>query len=110
MVQRETMCWSFESLGMSCVCSDKRAKLGSHMERCIFIGCPDGYKGWKFYNPETDKVIICELADFDERYTYKGQVLTPKESIDPEPQPLIPGIENDALPDVKVQKSDQTGD
>ena len=64
----------------------------------IFIGYPDGYKGWKFYNPETNKVIICECADFDERYTYKGQLLTPKERIDPEPQPLIPGIEDDALP------------
>ena len=39
------------------------------MEKCIFIGYPDGYKSWKFYNPEIDKVIICERADFDERYT-----------------------------------------
>jgi transposase InsO family protein len=78
---------------------DKRAKLGSHMEKCIFIGYPDGYKGWKFYNPETNKVIICERADFDERYNYEGQLLIPKESIDPEPRPLIPGIEDDALPD-----------
>jgi hypothetical protein len=78
---------------------DKRAKLGSHMEKCIFIGYPDGYKGWKFYNPETNKVIICERADFDERYNYEGQLLIPKESIDPEPWPLIPGIEDDALPD-----------
>lgn len=39
---------------------DKRAKLGSHMEKCIFIGYPIGYKGWKFYNPITKKVIICE--------------------------------------------------
>ena len=39
---------------------DKHAKLGSHMEKCIFIGYPSGYKGWKFYNPETKKVIISE--------------------------------------------------
>ena len=44
---------------------DKCTKLGSHMEKCIFIGYPDGYKGWKFYNP-TEKVIISERADFDE--------------------------------------------
>ena len=25
---------------------DKRAALGSHMEKCIFIGYPPGYKGW----------------------------------------------------------------
>jgi len=29
-----------------------------------------GYKGWKFYNSKTKKVIISERADFDERYTY----------------------------------------
>ena len=55
---------------------DKRAKLGSHMEKCIFIGYPSGYKGWKFYNPETEKVIISERADFDERFTYKGGQLS----------------------------------
>jgi len=30
---------------------DKRAGLNSHMEKCVFIGYPQGYKGWKFYNP-----------------------------------------------------------
>ena len=55
---------------------DKCAKLGSHMEKCIFIGYPSGYKGWKFYNPETEKVIISERADFDERFTYKGGQLS----------------------------------
>ena len=32
---------------------DKRdwGNLGSHMEKCIFIGYPHDYKGWKFYNP-----------------------------------------------------------
>ena len=41
---------------------DKRplGSLGSHMEKCIFIGYPQGYKAWKFYNPETKKVIISE--------------------------------------------------
>ena len=38
------------------------------MEKCIFIGYPEGYKGWKFYNPTTKKTIISERADFDERY------------------------------------------
>ena len=46
---------------------DKRVGLSSHMEKCIFIGYPEGYKGWKFYNPVTKKVIISERADFDER-------------------------------------------
>jgi hypothetical protein len=32
------------------------------------LGYPQGYKGWKFYNPATQKVVISERADFDERY------------------------------------------
>ncbi len=36
------------------------------MEKCVFIGYPQGYKGWKFYNPVTKKVVISERADFDE--------------------------------------------
>jgi transposase InsO family protein len=49
---------------------DKRplGSLGAHMEKCIFIGYPQGYKGWKFYNPETRKAVISERADFDERF------------------------------------------
>ena len=38
------------------------------MEKCVFIGYPQGYKGWKFYNPTTKKTMISERADFDERY------------------------------------------
>ena len=37
------------------------------MEKCIFIGYPTGYKGWKFYNPHTKRIIISERAEFDER-------------------------------------------
>ena len=55
------------------------------------------HKGWKFYNPETDQVIICEYADSDKRYTNKEQLLPPKENIDPQPQLLISGIEDDTL-------------
>src|ERR1700691_4211277 len=56
------------------------------MKKCVFIGYPKGYKGWKFYNPKTKKVIISERADFDERYNYEGAVL----STEPELRPLIP--------------------
>src|SRR4051812_49986805 len=38
------------------------------MEKCIFLGYPDGYKGWKFFNPLTKYIVISERADFDERY------------------------------------------
>jgi len=47
---------------------DKQVGLGSHMEKCVFIGYPQGYKGWKFYNPTLKKTVIAERADFDERY------------------------------------------
>ena len=64
---------------------DKRSSLGSHMDKCIFIGYPDGYKGWKFYNPQTKKVIISERADFDERFTYDGAPLQTKDHYVPDP-------------------------
>ena len=54
---------------------DKREALGSHMEKCIFIGYPEGMKAWKFWNPVTKKVVISERADFDERYMYKSLLL-----------------------------------
>lgn len=40
------------------------------MEKCIFIGYPEGYKGWLFYNPNTKRMVISERAEFDERYTW----------------------------------------
>jgi hypothetical protein len=46
---------------------DQRKSLQSHMQKCVFIGYPAGYKGWLFYNPTTKKMIISERAEFDER-------------------------------------------
>jgi len=34
---------------------DKRRSLQPHMEKCVFMGYTSGYKGWKFYNPTTQK-------------------------------------------------------
>ncbi|KAF7779129.1 hypothetical protein Agabi119p4_3474 [Agaricus bisporus var. burnettii] len=56
---------------------DKRNSLQPHYEKCVFIGYPAGYKGWKFYNPVTKRTVISERADFDERYfpgTSKAQL------------------------------------
>jgi hypothetical protein len=47
---------------------DKRKQFEPRMQKCVFIGYPEGYKGWKFYNPRTRKMIISERAEFDERY------------------------------------------
>jgi len=32
----------------------------------MFMGYPSSYKGWKFYNPTTQKYLISEHAEFDE--------------------------------------------
>lgn len=59
----------FGSLAYVHVQKDKRgSSLGSHMEKCIFLGYPEGYKGWRFYNPVSKRIIISERAMFDERY------------------------------------------
>jgi hypothetical protein len=43
---------------------DKRNSLQPHYEKCVFIGYPAGYKGWKFYNPVTKRSIVSERAFF----------------------------------------------
>ena len=65
---------------------DKRTGIGSHMEKCVFIGYPEGYKGWMFYNPTTKRTVISERAEFDERYfpCLKHSTSTP-ELFDPPP-------------------------
>src|SRR6201994_2853397 len=32
----------------------------------VFIGYPDGYKGWKFWDPVSKRTFISERAEFDE--------------------------------------------
>ena len=46
---------------------DKRKKLESHMQKCIFVGYPPDYHAWTFYNPVTGQFIISKCAAFDER-------------------------------------------
>ena len=51
----------------------------------------EGYKGWKFYNPEIKKVVICERAEFNERYSYLEKLLKREvEDKDSALRPLIP--------------------
>ena len=47
---------------------DKWVGINVHMEKCIFIGYPEGFKAWKFYNPITKHIIISKRAEFDECY------------------------------------------
>ena len=60
--------WEWGCIAYVHIQKDKRSSLGSHMEKCVFIGYPEGYKGWKFYNPDTKKMVISERAEFDEWY------------------------------------------
>ena len=91
---------------------DKCSSLGSCMEKCIFIGYPEGYKGWKFYNPQTKKVIISERADFDEHYTYNGAPLQTKDHYVPEPSygeltpvPIVDDEEPPAVVEPPIQQN-----
>ncbi|KAI0923982.1 hypothetical protein AcV5_010529 [Taiwanofungus camphoratus] len=82
---------------------DQRSALGPHMQKCVFIGYPDGYKGWKFYNPTTKKTIISERADFDERYfpglKHTSSIHPPAAAVAPESVPVPDfGGDNDPAP------------
>ena len=74
---------------------DKRKGFAPHMEKCVFLGYPKGYKGWCFYNPTTKKTVISERAEFDER-DFHGRFrapIVPREptSSSPSPSPeLVP--------------------
>ena len=66
------------------------------MEKCVFLGYPDGYKGWKFYNPTSKHTLISERADFDERYFPMSKRLSspsqPSPTM-PAPVPTSPPVE-----------------
>ena len=67
---------------------DKRNALAPHYEKCTFIGYPQGYKGWKFYNPTTKRTVISEHTDFDECH-----FLTSKKR--PNPSSVLPFLPAD---------------
>jgi len=45
---------------------DQHGALLPHAAQCIFIGYPIDYKGWRFWNPSTQKEIISDSAVFRE--------------------------------------------
>ena len=67
---------------------DKRRPLESHMEKCVFLGYPEGYKGWKFYNPTSKRTLISERADFDERYF----PMSKRSPLPSQPPPAAPAV------------------
>ncbi|KAI5116082.1 hypothetical protein M0805_002392 [Coniferiporia weirii] len=48
--------------------SDRRKQLQSHTMKCIFIGYPADFKGWKFWNPDMKCTIVSNSVVFDEHY------------------------------------------
>ncbi|THH14262.1 hypothetical protein EUX98_g9630, partial [Antrodiella citrinella] len=45
---------------------DQRRSLEPHSVPCIFLGYPEGYKGWRCYDPATRKIIISRDVVFNE--------------------------------------------
>ena len=74
------------------------------MNKCIFIGYPDGYKGWMFYNPTTKRSVISECAKFDERY-FPGLKHTP---LMPQPFELPPDVPFHPLLDLGGEEEPDT--
>ena len=46
---------------------DQRKQLQSHTQKCVFIGYPTNFKGWLFWNPTSQKEVLSDSAEFDER-------------------------------------------
>ena len=104
----------FGSLAYVHVQKDKRGSLGSHMEKCIFLGYLEGYKGWRFYNPVTKRLIISERAVFDERYqpglkdwdANTSHLTLPPESLrttpTPTPSARTESVERPAMPYIDI--------
>ncbi len=83
----------WECLAYVFIQKDKRHSLQLHMEKCIFMGYPSSYKGWKFYNPTTQKYLISERAQFNERVfpgLSKYKATSPFKLTPPGSPPLLP--------------------
>src|SRR6266436_9760463 len=63
------------------------------MQKCVLIGYPPGYKGWKFWDMSLKRSIISERADFDERY------FPARKDVHPMPLPsLLPSTSPESVP------------
>lgn len=58
---------------------EKRTKLDSKSEKCIFIGYKDGLKGYKLWNPKTRKVMYSQDVVFKEVRDVIKHEVQPKE-------------------------------
>ena len=60
---------------------EKRTKLDSKSEKCIFIGYKDGLKGYKLWNPVTRKVVYSRDVVFREVKDVIKHEVQPKEPV-----------------------------
>src|SRR5271168_1572192 len=60
---------------------EKRTKLDSKYEKCIFIGYKDGLKGYKLWNPVTRKVVYSRDVVFREEKDVIKHEVQPKEPV-----------------------------
>jgi hypothetical protein len=56
----------FGSIGYTHVPDQERSKLDNKSKRYIFIGYDSSSKGYKLYNPNSDKIVIGRNVEFDE--------------------------------------------
>jgi hypothetical protein len=68
---------------------DQRRGLVPHTKKCVFLGYPQDYPGWLFWNPVMKKTIISDRADFDERYFPGNTANIPDAVYAPAPVPSL---------------------
>ena len=72
---------------------ERRKKLDDKSEKCIFIGYSDTTKGYKLYNPVTEKVIISRDVQFFEDEAWDWNKKGDQKSITIEDEPLEREVE-----------------
>jgi hypothetical protein len=61
----------FECVAYTLVNSHHRKKLDAKSEKCIFIGYCIQLKGYRLYNPKTNKTIVSRYVMFDENMSWR---------------------------------------
>ena len=64
----------FGSRAWARIPSEKRKALDPQSIECIFVGYPDGVKGYRLLIPSTDKLIIERSVKFEESLSYAPQL------------------------------------